>query len=42
MAQTVSRRPVTVEIRVRSQLNLCEIYSEECGTAVGFFPSISV
>jgi hypothetical protein len=42
MAQAVSRRPVTVESRVRSRFTPCEIYGGQSGTGTGFSPSFSV
>jgi hypothetical protein len=39
MAQAVSRRPLTAEARVRTQVSPCEIFS---GTETGFYPSSSV
>jgi hypothetical protein len=39
MAQAVSRRPLTAETRVRSQVNPCEICGGQSGTGTGFSPS---
>jgi len=41
-AQAVSRRPVTAEVRVRSQVSLCEICGERSGSGTGVSPSISI
>jgi hypothetical protein len=37
MVQEVSRRPVTAETRVRSQVSPCVICSGQVGTGAGFF-----
>jgi hypothetical protein len=42
MAQVVSRRPLTVEARVRARVNPCGIYGGQSGTGTGFSPSSSV
>jgi hypothetical protein len=42
MAQAVSGRPFTAEVRVRSQVNLCGIYGGQSGTGTSFSPSTSV
>jgi hypothetical protein len=42
MAQAVSRRPLSVEARVRSQVNPCGICGGQSGTETGFSPSTSV
>ena len=42
VAQAVSRRHLTAEARVRSQVSLCEICGGPSGTGKGFFPSTSV
>jgi hypothetical protein len=42
MAQAVSRRPLTAEARVRSQVNPCGIYGGQSGTGTGFSPSTLV
>jgi hypothetical protein len=39
MAQAVSRRPLTTEARVRSQVSPCEIFCGQSGTETGFSPS---
>jgi len=36
MAQTVRRRPVTAEFRVRSQANPCGICGGLCDNGIGF------
>jgi hypothetical protein len=38
MAQTVSRRPLNVESRVRALVNPCAICGEQSGTGTGFSP----
>jgi hypothetical protein len=38
MAQVVSRRPLTVEARVRDQDNPCGICGGQSGTGIGFSP----
>jgi hypothetical protein len=42
MAQAVSRRPLTTEARVRSQVGPCGICGEQSGIGTGFSPSTSV
>jgi hypothetical protein len=42
MAQAVSCRPFTAEVRFRSQVSSCEICGGHSGTGVGFSPSIYV
>jgi hypothetical protein len=42
MVQGVNRRPVTAEVRVRSQANSCEVYCGPSGTGSGFTQSTSV
>jgi hypothetical protein len=42
MAQAVSRRPLTAEDRVRSQVGPCGICGGQSGTGIGFSPSTSV
>jgi hypothetical protein len=42
MAQSVSRRPVTAEARLRSWVSLYEICGGWCGNETGFSPSTSV
>ena len=42
MAQAVSRRPLTVETRVRFQVSPCEICCGRSGTGTGLSTSISV
>jgi hypothetical protein len=37
MAQAVSRRPATVEVRVRSRVSPCRIFSGQSSTGTGFF-----
>jgi hypothetical protein len=39
MAQAVSRRPLTAEVRVRSRVNPCEICGGQSGIGTGFSPS---
>jgi hypothetical protein len=42
MAQAVSRRPLTVEARVRSRVGPCGICGGQSGTGTGFSPITSV
>ena len=42
MAQAVSRRPLTAEVRVRSRVSPCEIFVGQSGTGTGFSTSTSV
>jgi hypothetical protein len=42
MAQAVSRRPLTAEAWVRSQVSPCGICGGQRGTGTGFSPSTSV
>jgi hypothetical protein len=42
MAQAVSRRPLTAEVRVRSRVGQCGISGGQSGTGTGFSPSTSV
>jgi hypothetical protein len=42
MAQAVSHRPVTAEVRVRSRVTSCGICCGQSGTGTGFSPSTSV
>jgi hypothetical protein len=42
MAQAVSRRPVTAEVRVRSWNSPCDICSGHSGTGAGLSPSSSL
>jgi hypothetical protein len=42
MAQVVSRRPLTVEARVRAPVNPCGICGGQSGTGTDFSPSSSV
>jgi len=42
MIQPVSRRPLNMKARVRSQASPCEIYCGLRGTRTGFPPSTSV
>jgi hypothetical protein len=42
VAQAVSRRPLTAEETVRSQVNACEICGGQRGTGTGFSPSTPV
>jgi hypothetical protein len=41
MAQAVSRRPFTVEVRVYGRARPCWIYSGQSGTGAGYSPSSS-
>jgi hypothetical protein len=38
MAQAVSRRPLTAEVRVRSLVTQCVIYAKQSSTGTGFPP----
>jgi len=42
MTEVVSRRPLTMEARLRFQLSPCEIYGKQSGTKTGFSPGTSV
>jgi hypothetical protein len=42
MVQAVSRRPLTVEARVRAIVNPCGIFGEQSGTGTSFSPRYSV
>ena len=42
MAQAVSRRPLTAEIRFRSRVSVCGICGGQSGTVTGSFQSTSV
>jgi hypothetical protein len=42
MAQAVSRRPLTVQARVRFRVSPCGICGGQSGTGTGFSPSTSV
>ena len=42
MAQAASRRPVTTDVPVRSQVSPCEICDRQGGTVTGLSPSTSV
>jgi hypothetical protein len=42
MAQSVSCRPLTAEIRVRDQVSPYGIYDRQSGSMTGFSPSYSV
>jgi hypothetical protein len=42
MAQAVSRRPVTSEVRVRTRVSLCRICGGQSGLGTGVSPSSSV
>jgi hypothetical protein len=42
MAQAVSRRPLTAEVWVRSQVDPCGVCGGQSGTGTGFSPSTSV
>jgi hypothetical protein len=42
MAQAVSRRPLTAEVRVLSQVFPCGIYGRQNGSGTGFSPVTSV
>jgi hypothetical protein len=42
MAQGVSRRPLTADSRVRSQVSPCGICGGQSGNGTGFSPSTSV
>ena len=37
MAQAVSRRPLTAEVRFRSRVSPCGFYGDQIGTGTGFF-----
>jgi hypothetical protein len=39
MAKAVSRRPLTAEARVRSQVTPCGVFGGQSGTGTGFSPS---
>jgi hypothetical protein len=41
MAQAVSRRPFTAEVRIRARVNPCGIFGSQSGTGTGFSPSSS-
>jgi hypothetical protein len=42
LAQAVSRRPLTAEARVRTQVNPCGIFGERSGTGAVFSPGSSI
>jgi hypothetical protein len=42
MVQVVSRRPLTLEARIRARVNPCGICGGQSGTGTGFSPSSSV
>jgi hypothetical protein len=42
MAQAVSRRPLTADVRVQFLVSSCGIFGGQSGTGTGFSPSTSV